>query len=267
MSIRIFCGCSPNGEDAESQAVLEYTLRKNTKEDLDITWMKLSNNKMSPFYGWNTLKFSTPFTPFRWCIPELCKFSGRAIYMDTDMICMSDIADLWKQNMKGNAILVQNKEMKVIRTCVSLWDCEAIRFFVPPLPTIVSMKRMRDAYKYCLNILNLNKKKVGEYSGRWNLVDLKGSNLDDPDLKMIHYSSIAHQPHLEHAIQRLQKNNQKHWYDGQRFPHWRSELVELFERLLCEAKAAGFLPENYEPKEKINYRIQSYKDIPVKGFS
>lgn len=124
MTIRIFIGNSPNGTDAEASCVLEYTLRKNTKENLEITWMQLTNDKLSPFGGWNTFDFSTPFTPFRWTIPEICKFKGRAIYMDVDTICMADIADLWNQDMQGKAILCNAKEgEKPFRLCVSLWDC------------------------------------------------------------------------------------------------------------------------------------------------
>ena len=35
--IRIFVGCSANGEDAEAQAMLEYTLRRYASADLEIT--------------------------------------------------------------------------------------------------------------------------------------------------------------------------------------------------------------------------------------
>ena len=33
MTIKLFVGASANGEDAESLAVLEYSIRKNTKEN------------------------------------------------------------------------------------------------------------------------------------------------------------------------------------------------------------------------------------------
>lgn len=63
--IRVFVGCAANHEDAESQSVLEYTLRKYASDDLEITWMKLSRDPESQFYcdiengrGWNTRGFT-----------------------------------------------------------------------------------------------------------------------------------------------------------------------------------------------------------------
>jgi hypothetical protein len=56
--IRIFVGCSANHDDLESQAVLEYTLRKHASQPLKITWMMQSHDPDSWFYvgkgGWDT---------------------------------------------------------------------------------------------------------------------------------------------------------------------------------------------------------------------
>src|SRR5262249_18549798 len=60
--IKIFVGCSANGEDAEAQAMLEYTLRQHHRDnDIELTWMMLSRDPASPWYsdpakrgGWNT---------------------------------------------------------------------------------------------------------------------------------------------------------------------------------------------------------------------
>lgn len=40
--VHVFVGCAANGEDAESQAVLEYTLRKHSSLPVDIVWMRQS---------------------------------------------------------------------------------------------------------------------------------------------------------------------------------------------------------------------------------
>ena len=64
--VRVFVGCAPNHEDAESQAVLEHSIRKHASLPVDITWMKLSRDPVSPFSGWNTELWPTPFSGFRW---------------------------------------------------------------------------------------------------------------------------------------------------------------------------------------------------------
>ena len=50
--IRIFIGTSANGEDAEAEMTYEYSLRKNTKREVDITWMKQTHDESSIWGGW-----------------------------------------------------------------------------------------------------------------------------------------------------------------------------------------------------------------------
>jgi len=73
-SIKIFVGCAPNYEDAESQAVLEWSIRKHASQPVEITWMMLSNDPETLFTQWETNKWSTPFSGLRWAVPELCDF-------------------------------------------------------------------------------------------------------------------------------------------------------------------------------------------------
>ena len=45
--IKLFVGTAPNGEDAESQMVLEYTAKKHSSMPIDIVWMKHSNDHVA----------------------------------------------------------------------------------------------------------------------------------------------------------------------------------------------------------------------------
>jgi hypothetical protein len=56
MTIRVFVGCSANGEDAEAQGMLEYTIRRYAREDVEINWMKLSRDPASPWYANSELR-------------------------------------------------------------------------------------------------------------------------------------------------------------------------------------------------------------------
>ena len=60
--IRIYIGTSANNEDADSEMVLEYTLRKNSSLPLDIHWMRQSRDESSIWGGWETQRWSTPFS-------------------------------------------------------------------------------------------------------------------------------------------------------------------------------------------------------------
>lgn len=265
MTIRVFVGTSPNGEDAEAAAVLEHTLRKHASEQVDIIWMALSRDPKSLWSDWNSTNFSTPFTPFRWTIPEACRFTGRALYMDVDTFAVADVAELWRQPMAPGVVALVNSNEGKLRTCVALFDCAAAQSVIPP---VAELKRMDDAHEFMTKRLLANRHLLGAFKGKWNCVDLKGSSLDDPDLKVVHMSSIAHQPHFPHAVRRLAAKGQSHWYSGAHFDHWRPELIERFDVLLVEAAAAGFTPDRYEPAKPFGaYPMRSYQGVRVKGYS
>lgn len=260
--IRVFVGCS-DGQDAESQAVLEYSIRANASAPVEIKWMKANRDASHPLGGWDTRRWSTPFSGFRWAVPHLCGGKGKAIYLDSDMIARADIAELWAQEIPKDAVALVTGDGKKQRTCVMVLDCAAAARWLPPLSRL---KAMADGKRYN-DLLGANPALYGHIKGRWNVVDLKGTELSDPALKLIHYSSIAHQPHLERAVARLRAQGRRHWYDGERFPHWRPELVALFDRLITEASAFGYGPERYDVAEPFYPRIRSYAGVRVKGFS
>lgn len=246
--IRVFVGCAANHEDAESQAVLEYTLRKYASEPISLTWMKLSRDPESPWFsngteGWRTDDWATPFSGFRWALPELCGFEGRAIYMDSDCIVRADIAQLWKQKFKPGKIVLAKGGQESWRYCVSLWDCAAAKPYMLPLSRLRSA---RTAHRTMIEFFRVNRELVQPFVGNWNCID--GENyptLEDPEIKVIHYSSEAHQPHLKFAVRRLSESHQSHWFDGKIKPHWRPSMGRIFVTLLREAEDAGYTVDRY----------------------
>ena len=87
--LKIFIGTS-EWEDRWIERILVYTLYQNTDRKLDITFLR-----PSMFEDWNITSWGTPFTCFRYAIPEMCDFKGRAIYMDCDQMNFRDIGYLW----------------------------------------------------------------------------------------------------------------------------------------------------------------------------
>ncbi len=250
--IRVFVGCAPNGEDAESQAVLEYTLRKHASRPVEIVWMRLSNDPASPFYGWNTDWWSTPFSAFRLLVPELCGYEGRAIYVDSDFMFMADVAELWSQEFQPGKCVMSKTPGSAKRLCISLWDCAEAKSLLPG-------KRYQDATDFQIAQLGLAGS-VQAFHGNWNCIDGENfTNLDHPSIKAIHYSLESAQPHLRYAIPRLEKAGLKHWFDGKLRPHWRRDLVLLFDHLYSEALAAGYTLGRYIPQgSPVDYKIKSH---------
>lgn len=236
--IRLFVACAA-GEDAESQAVLEYTARSLTSRELEITWMYQA--KKGFWSGWNAGRWRTPFTGFRWGVPAACHYEGRAIYTDSDFIFRADIAELWDQPIP-NGILIRRPDGK-LATSAMVFDCAKLRAH---LPAIEPLKAMPDQDGQIRKYLAEHRDLLSAFDGDWNCTDLKGyPDINDPRIKAIHYSRIETQPSARHAIARLAKAGKTHWYKGEIFPHWRPELQELFDRLLEEAVAAGCTIERY----------------------
>ena len=168
--IKLFVGCSANGEDAEAQALLEYTLRKHhPTNDIELTWMMLSKDVSSPWYsnparqeGWNTKGWATPFSAFRWAIPHVCNFEGRAIYTDVDKVFMADIFDLWNQQIPpGKCLLMKDDK----HSCVILYDCAAAKKYIPAFETL---RRTEGMYR---NVRRTIGGAAANFTGNWNCLD------------------------------------------------------------------------------------------------
>jgi len=249
--IRLFVGCSANGEDLEAQGMLEYTVRHYTKDEIELNWMKLSRDTASPWFshggkGWNTQGWATPFSAFRWAIPYVCKFEGKAIYMDVDQIVRADLKQLWDQTiLDGKAILAKNASTH----CCMLIDCERFRKLIKDLPDWEQLRRIAGMYKQVRARVS---PVTAQFSGNWNCLDGETyPTLMHPDIKLIHFTRVETQPHLRWALPRLHAEKRKHWGEYARqigLPHNRSDVAPLVETLWKKTQEAGYGIERYALK-------------------
>lgn len=87
----------------EVSDVLTHSLRKHSSKPLTITHLKL------PELGLNRVfdpLASTEFTYSRFLVPFLCGYEGIALFMDNDMLCLSDIQEIFNLDMKDYALRV-----------------------------------------------------------------------------------------------------------------------------------------------------------------
>ena len=244
---KLFIGIDPNNCDLEAQAVLHWSLVKNSSIDLEIEWMKLSRDPTSFWYstgdgrdGWNTVNWATPFSGFRWGIPQFCNFEGKAIYLDSDMIVRSDIRKLWEQDFNGKSIIAKGPPHHD-RFCVALLDCAKLK---PTIPEITVIKRHPTAYLQINNFFAVHTNRfVQPFIGNWNCID--GENLAMHEIDIFHHSSMEHQLCHKYSGPRLAKEGKSHWYTGNMSEHPRDDARRLFDDLLEEATNNGFGPENY----------------------
>jgi hypothetical protein len=253
--IKLFVGCAPNGEDAESQMVLEYTARKNSSLPIDITWMKHNKDPDSIWGGWNSQTWATPFSGFRWAIPEACDFKGQAIYMDSDMIILGDLAELWNEPFNQQAPIIMMKGGW--RTCVAKWDCLTAKHV---LPKVKEMKPEPYAHQMLFEELKKYPRLQQTFDRQWNNFD--GENDSFGDIKILHYTDMSTQPHLKYAFSRLKSEGRSHWFDGTIREHRRQGVQLLFDSMYFEALDSGMSPQDYyslDSSKWIGYNKESQK--------
>lgn len=228
--IKIFIGTSANGEDRDIEMVLEYTLRKNTEVELDITWMRQTNDKDNFWGGWNTPRWSTPFSGYRWAIPEACKFEGRAIYMDEDQINFKDINVLHSINMAGKPFAARRGyRFGGHEFCVMVFDNAKAQKFLPPVNW---MKVNADAHHACIATFSGSQQHVQDMDPRWNCLD--GEQYPVEDIWHLHYTKMNSQPW------------QPAWFQGKAEEHVRKDIKDLYFEKVEEAKQAGCVPPENE---------------------
>jgi hypothetical protein len=237
--LRVFVGCAPNWSDAESQAVLEHSIRSRTTQPVEITWMIASRDPCSLWGGWNMSRWATPFSGFRWSVPHACEFEGRAIYMDSDTIVLGDIAELWRRELPAGAVAAARSPSKF---CVTLWDCRAAK------DHLLHIEELRGAAGHERQVAYFERHPVlvDSFGAEWNWLDAQDP---EPFGKVVHYTDLTTQPHLPHALSRLVGTGRRHWYDGPMRPHPRRELVTLFEDEYRAARKAGYDCERYLPEQ------------------
>lgn len=185
--------------------VLMYSLRRNSKRDLDIRVFNGTHNTIEreghpPEPAPMSLKVKyqnvTEFSNYRFLVPEVCGNVGRAICMDSDTIALGDIGELFDAEMGEFDFLAKpaaygNKTDEQWGLSVVLFDCERSRFaldryfdeIASGLYEYVDLHQMRPRF------LAHHPFKVGRIDPRWNEFDRCHS-----DTKLIHYTDLYSQP-------------------------------------------------------------------------
>ena len=234
--IRLFIGTSSNGEDAKIEMAYEYSLRKNTNRDVEIVWMRQTNDKDSYWHGWEDKRWSTPFSGYRWGIPEYCNFEGRAIYTDVDMINMRDIGELFDMAIPEDKWMLarDGKRFGGKEFCVILFDNAKFKGNMPP---VSGWKNVDTAHHQFMQLFIQNNL-VGDLDPRWNSHDG-----DAEPIYHLHYTHMPTQPW------------KPAWFTGTPEEHPRQDLVELYHKTFEEAEANGYKLEDYAIDRGVKYGI------------
>ncbi|MBA56377.1 MAG: hypothetical protein CMK89_18155 [Pseudomonadales bacterium] len=124
--IWIFVGSQQ--EQMIAVGVLEYSIMKHCKASVRVVPL----HKNSIDYNYPKDPKNQPRTPFsfqRFLIPELKRFKGKAIYLDSDMQVFQDIHDLWQRDFGTANVLsawLQESSERIPQFSVMLLDCDKL---------------------------------------------------------------------------------------------------------------------------------------------
>jgi lipopolysaccharide biosynthesis glycosyltransferase len=91
-SIRVFIGYDPRENVAIN--VLANSIQARSTRPVSISQIRLSQLG-SVYQRQRSLLQSTDFSFSRFLVPWLCNYQGWAVFFDADMLCLSDISELW----------------------------------------------------------------------------------------------------------------------------------------------------------------------------
>lgn len=201
--VKVFIG---SGEASLlERKTLIYSLRKHTKRKLDIyvfngTHNAIELNDGEPFLAPMSLRIKyrnpTEFSLYRYLIPEIGHYQGKAIYLDSDTICLTDIGELFDTPTNSCDFLAKREAYSHLSTnlwglSVMLIDCEQCRFDLEPICDQID----QGLYSYtdfsCRSptFLAYHPSRIGELDPQWNVFDYW-----DNQTKLIHYTNLYTQP-------------------------------------------------------------------------
>jgi hypothetical protein len=102
--MRVFVGC----DDSQMVAAktLEYSIKKFASRPVDFQIMR---DLPVPMPKDPANRPRTGFSFYRFMIPQLCGYRGRALYLDADMQVFTDLAELWDIEFGPHKVLCTNQ--------------------------------------------------------------------------------------------------------------------------------------------------------------
>jgi Glycosyl transferase family 8 len=198
---RIFIGYDPTQQIAYD--VLCYSLEKHAKEPIEIN--AIDADKLPEFNRPVDPLASTPFTYTRFLVPWLCGYQGTALFMDSDMLALGDISELFHLPMDGLALRVRKHDYRPDETVkmggkvqtqyprknwssLMLMNCAELEVW-----TKEAVETQSGAWLHRFE--PIPDEKIGDISEEWNVLD----EMTGPT-KLLHYTSGGPWlPGCEHA--------------------------------------------------------------------
>ena len=199
---RVFIG---SGEASLlERKTLIYSLRKHSSSPLDIhvfngTHNSIERNDEPPVPAGMSLRVKyknfTEFSNYRFMIPELCHHEGRAIFLDSDTICLGDISELFNAPLgDGSAVLAKSEAYAGTGgwgLSVALFECSRCRFDLDAIFDEIEqgLYSYTDLHQLTPAFQKHHPMTVGAIDPNWNVFDKY-----DEHTRLIHFTNLLRQP-------------------------------------------------------------------------
>jgi len=193
-TIRVFIGYDRS--ETTAFHTLAHSIHQHASLPVTITPVMLSQLKSVYNRPANALA-STEFSFSRFLVPWLCDYTGWAIFMDCDMLCRTDIADLWSYRSPSKSLLVVKHDYQPTATTkfnhniqtryarknwssVMLMNCEHCTTLTPEYVNTATGLELHQ-FKWLEDDTA-----IGALPRQWN--HLVGWHDYDPTAKLVHYT-------------------------------------------------------------------------------
>ncbi|MFI8983282.1 glycosyltransferase [Ectopseudomonas khazarica] len=186
--IRVFVATTE--EQMLSVKVLEYSMKQHSISSIEVYPMHRSSIPIpKPRDSKNQAR--TPFSFQRFLIPELLGYTGRGIYMDSDMQVFSDVREVWDFDMQGCSLLSVLSSAPNDRRpqySVMLLDGDRLTWNIAEI--VSGLDEGRYSYEDLMYSMSIEEAQRPLISADWNSLEkyVKGKT------KLLHYTDMNTQP-------------------------------------------------------------------------
>jgi len=188
--ISIFIGASAS--EWLPAKVLEYSIARHSSITTKCHFLYQANIEI-PKPKRSDCQGRTPFSFHRFLIPELKEFSGKAIYLDSDMLVTDDISQLWQLDLGPSDLLCAKADTDYQRQsqfAVMLLHCEKLDWRIADLIKLLDDGTM--SYSDLLHDMKAVANYRAEIPITWNSLDLYEPGITS----LVHFTDMTQQPWL-----------------------------------------------------------------------
>ena len=187
--IKVFVGCTER--ERLPFLVLKYSINYFASATTEIIPLYERKDKIpEPISKSNQQR--SPFSFQRFLIPKACNYSGRAIYMDSDMLVFKDIMDLWRMDFNSSNVLTSyttTKTGRLPQLSLMLLDNNSLNWDLNNIVKDLDSEKItydQLMHEFILGDVDM---KIDE---AWNHLE----KFEDSKTALLHYTDMFSQPWL-----------------------------------------------------------------------